>query len=105
MIRLITMVTRNAIPDCRRRPTAVLLCLAVAGCHRITRFLMSTSLQLQRNDSNIESPKLTHTPARAVLSPSGLPGQVQIPIAARYPEHQAIVPAVSYFTAYPTPAR
>ena len=105
MIRLITMVTRNTIPDCRRRSTAVLLCLAAAGCHRITRFLVPTTLQLQRNDSNNELPKLTQTPARALLSSSSLPGQVQTPIATQYPEHQTTVPAVSYFTAYPTPAR
>jgi hypothetical protein len=64
-----------------------------------------TTLQLQRNDSNNELPKLTQTPARALLSSSRLPDQVQIPIAAQYPEHQTTVPAVSYFTAYSTPAR
>ena len=105
MMSQITLVTRNTIPDCRRRSGAVLLCLAAAGCHRITRFLIPTTQQLQRNDSNIELPKLTETPARAVLSSSSLPGQVQFPIAVQYPEHQSTVPAVSYFTAYPTPAR
>jgi hypothetical protein len=105
MMSLITIFRQNAIPDCRRRSTAVLLCLAAAGCRRIARFLIPTTLQRQRKDGYMELPNLTLAPAGAVLPSSGLAGQVQIPIVAQHPEHQTTVPAVSYFTAYPTPAR
>ena len=105
MMILITTDGRKTIPDCRRRSTAVLLCLAAGGCHRIARFLMPITLHQQRKNGSMELSKLTLSPARAVLPSSSLPGQVQIPIAAQYPGHQTTVPAVSYFTAYPTPAR
>ena len=105
MMSLTTIIRHNVIPNCRRRSTAVRLCLAPGGCHRITRFLIPTTVQRQLKDGYIELLKLTLTPVRAVLPSSRRPGQVQIPIAAQYPEHQTRVPAVSYFTAYSTPAR
>jgi hypothetical protein len=99
------LVTRCTIPHCRHRSTAARLCLAAGGCHRIPGFLIPSTVHWQRKDGDMALSKLTLTPARAVLPSSTLPGEVQIPIAAQYPEHQTTVPAVSYFTAYPTPAR
>ena len=105
MMSLITIFRQHTILDFRRRSAAVLLCLAPVGCHEITWFLIPTTQQLQQKNGSVELPKLTLTPATAVLPLSNLPGQVLIPIASEYSQRRSLTPAVSYIKAYPTPAR